>query len=107
MKDAYPYCEQGSSDLLVVNVDRTDEASWLRAGQLHLRHPEIELWVVTSWSSTVDRTLANFVRASQVIYYRDLWRLADEIRSRIGTKQAFQHTSREVPGPDVSSPRAA
>jgi hypothetical protein len=88
VKDAHRHCDRVHVDLLIVNVDRTDEASWLRARQLHLRFPNIELWIVTSWSSSVDETLAGFVKASQVIYYPDLWRLADEIRKRVDGQES-------------------
>jgi hypothetical protein len=88
MRDAYDHCDRANVDLLIVNVDRTDEASWLRARQLHLRFPDVELWIVTSWSSSVDGTLASFVNASQVIYYPDLWRLADEIRNRVDEQES-------------------
>lgn len=100
MQDAHGLCKTALPDLLVVNVDRTDEASWLRARKLHDEHPEVEVWVVTSWASSVDRILADYVRASQMIYYGDLWRLADEIRGRLAW-QCGSTASRTGTGPSV------
>jgi len=56
-------------DLLMLNVDRTDEASWLRAAEYRRIHPEVRVWAYTSWPSPVDVTLADFVPAEVLVYY--------------------------------------
>jgi len=71
-------------DLLILDVDRTDEASWLRAADYRRTHPDVRVWVYTSWSSPVDATLADFVPVEELIYYNgDPCDLADEIAFRL------------------------
>ena len=71
-------------DLLILSVDRTDEASWLRAADYRRMHPDVRLWVYTSWSSPVDATLANFVAAEELIYHDgNPCDLADKIAFRL------------------------
>ena len=71
-------------DLLILRVDRTDEASWLRAAEFHRLHPDVRVWVYTSWCSPVDVTLANFVPAEELIYFDgDPCNLANEIACRL------------------------
>ncbi len=73
-----------AADLLILRVDRTDEASWLRAAEFHRMHPHVRVWVYTSWCSPVDVTLANFVPADELIYFDgDPCDLADKIASRL------------------------
>jgi DNA-binding response OmpR family regulator len=107
MQDADRQCRQGTTDLVIVNVDRTDEASWLRARQLRRRFPNVEIWVVTAWASSVDATLVLFVGATQLIYYADLWRLADEIRRRVDGDDGPCEASPRLSGSDPSSRSAA
>ena len=71
-------------DLLILNVDRTDEASWLRATDYRQVHCDVHVWVYTSWSSPVDATLADFVPAEELIYHDgNPCDLADKIALRL------------------------
>lgn len=73
-----------AADLLLLNVDRTDEASWLRAADYRRTHPDVRVWVYTSWPSPVDATLADFVLAEELIYYDgNPYDLADKIAFRL------------------------
>jgi len=56
-------------DLLLINVDRTDEPSWLRAADFRREYPNVPIWVYSSWSSPVDSTLADHVSAHELIYH--------------------------------------
>jgi hypothetical protein len=71
-------------DILMVNVDRTDEASWLRAAEYRQARPATRVWLYTVWSSSVDRALAKFVQAEAMIYYDGrASQLRREVRRRL------------------------
>lgn len=71
-------------DVLILNVDRTDEASWLRSADYRRTHPDIRVWVYTSWPSPVDATLADFVPAEELFYHDgNPCDLADKIAFRL------------------------
>jgi len=74
-------------DLLLLNVDRIDEPSWLRAAQYRRTHPDVRVWAYTSWSSPVDVTLAGFVPVDELIYHDGSpCDLADKIAAEIASR---------------------
>ncbi len=77
-------CARFKPDVLAANVDLPDGSGWLLTAKLRLMSATPPIWLYVPWPSPDDAAMAKFVGADDLIVYcGDLFRLSDEIVSRV------------------------
>src|SRR3990167_767700 len=83
-------CARFSPGVLAANVDLPDGSGWLLTAKVRLMSATPPIWLYVPWPSPDDAAMAKFVGADDLIAYRgDLFRLSDEIVSRVSVLPAM------------------